>query len=192
LYSVDDQVEQVFRVLRELGEEQDTLAVFMSDNGFLWGEHGIVGKRYAYTQSVQIPLLVRWPGHVEPDSVDDRLAANLDLAPTLLDAAGARLPDELDGTSLLGEQTRERLLIEQWADEETYVPTMAAVRTSDYQYVEYYAGRRVVARQYYDLARDPWQRRNLLGDADLGNDPDVEALSRALGVDRRCRGRSCP
>ncbi|MDQ3982768.1 MAG: sulfatase [Actinomycetota bacterium] len=192
LYSVDDQVEQVFRVLRELGEEEDTLAIFMSDNGFLWGEHGIVGKRYAYTQSIQIPLLVRWPGHVEPGSVDDRLAANVDLAPTLLDAAGALPPDELDGTSLLGDQTRERLLIEQWGDEETYVPTMAALRTSDYQYVEYYAGRRIVAREYYDLARDPWQRRNLLGDGDLGNDPDVEALSRALGADRRCSGRSCP
>lgn len=193
LYSVDDQVAQVFDLLRELGEEEDTLAIFMSDNGFLWGEHGIVGKRYAYTQSIQIPLLMRWDGHVEPGSVDDRLAANLDLAPTLLDAAGVTAPRAFDGSSLFGDARRERLLIEQWGDEETYVPTMASLRTDDYQYVEYYGGGgRVVARQYYDLASDPWQRRNLLGDADDGNDPDVGRLARRLREDRSCRGASCP
>jgi hypothetical protein len=83
-------------------------------------------------------------------------------------------------------------LIEQWRDEETYVPTMAALRTDRYQYVEYYAGGRVIARQYYDLARDPWQRRNLLGDDDAGNDPDTVALSRRLRTDRRCAGSRCP
>ncbi|HEX2294018.1 MAG TPA: sulfatase-like hydrolase/transferase [Actinomycetota bacterium] len=193
LYSVDDQVAQVFELLRDLDEDDDTLAIFMSDNGFLWGEHGIVGKRHAYTQSIQIPLMMRWPGQMEPGSVDDRLAANLDLAPTLLDAAGVAMPPGFDGTSLLGDQVRDRLLIEQWGDEETYVPTMASLRTDDYQYVEYYgdAGR-VVARQYYDLAADPWQRANLLGDARRGNDPDVRALSRRLRADRSCAGARCP
>ena len=194
LYSVDDQVEQVFELLEELGEEEETLAIFMSDNGFLWGEHGIVGKRYAYTQSIQIPLMIRWPGQVEAGSTDDRLAANLDLAPTLLGAADADAPLTLDGLSLLGDRKRRRLLIEQWGDEETYVPTMASLRTASYQYVEYYAsdGRRVVARQYYDLAADPWQRRNLLGDDSRSNDPDVAELSRRLRADRRCRGAPCP
>jgi arylsulfatase A-like enzyme len=193
LYSVDDQVEQVFALLEELGEDDDTLAIFMSDNGFLWGEHGITGKRYAYTQSIQIPLMIRWPGRIDPGSADDRLAANLDLTPTLLEAVGAEAP-ELDGMSLLGASTRRRLLVEQWADEETYVPTMASLRTKTYQYVEYYApgGSRVVARQYYDLARDPWQRRNLLGDDDEANDPNVAALSRRLRADRACRGAECP
>lgn len=193
LYSVDDQVTQVFDLLRQLGEEEDTLAIFMSDNGFLWGEHGIVGKRFAYTQSIQIPLMMRWAGHVEPGSVDDRLVANLDLAPTLLEAAGVVPPEGLDGSSLLGEEARDRLLIEQWGDEETYVPTLASLRTGDYQYVEYYGqGGRVVSRQYYDLAADPWQRRNLLGDSDPGNDPEVGPLSRRLARDRRCAGASCP
>ena len=193
LYSVDDQVTEVFELLRELGEEEDTLAIFMSDNGFLWGEHGIVGKRYAYTQSIQIPLMMRWAGEIEPGSVDDRLVANLDLAPTLLEAAGVELPQEMDGTSLLGDRARRRLLIEQWGDEETYVPTMASLRSDDYQYVEYYGkGGRVVAREYYDLAADPWQRRNLLGDDDRSNDPDVRALTRRLRRDRSCTGSSCP
>ena len=194
LYSADDQVEQVFELLEELGEEEDTLAIFMSDNGFLWGEHGIVGKRYAYTQSIQIPLMIRWPGEIEPGSVDDRLVANLDLAPTLLDAAGVETTRAFDGRSLFAEGARRRLLIEQWADEETYVPTLASLRTDDYQYVEYYTprGRRIVGRAYYDLAADPWQRRNLLGDDDPANDPNVAALSRRLGADRDCDGASCP
>ena len=193
LYSVDDQVSRVFELLRELDEEEDTLAIFMSDNGFLWGEHGIVGKRYAYTQSIQIPLLMRWPGELEPGSVDDRLAANLDLAPTLLEAAGVGVPPGLDGMSLLGGELRERLLIEQWADEETYVPTMAALRSDDYQYVEYYGpGGRVIGRQYYDLQADPWQNRNLLGDSSRANDPDAGALSRRLRRDRSCAGAGCP
>jgi arylsulfatase A-like enzyme len=194
LYSVDDQVERVFEVLRELDEEADTLAIFMSDNGFLWGEHGIVGKRYAYTQSIQIPLMIRWRGRVEPGSKDDRLVANLDLAPTLLDAAGLDPRASFDGTSLLDGRERNRLLVEQWADGETLVPTMAALRADDYQYVEYYAGAggRVVAREYYDLVADPWQRRNLLGDADAGNDPNVRTLARRLRADRACQGSSCP
>lgn len=193
LYSVDDQVTQVFELLRELGEEEDTLAIFMSDNGFLWGEHGIVGKRYAYTQSIQIPLMIRWAGHVEPGSTDDRLAANLDLAPTLLEAAGIEPPARFDGSSLLGSTRRERLLIEQWADEETYVPTMASLRSDGYQYVEYYGdGGRVIARQYYDLEADPWQRRNLLGDRDRANDPDVRSLAERLRRDRSCAGARCP
>jgi arylsulfatase A-like enzyme len=193
LYSVDDQVAEVYDLLRELDEEEDTLAIFMSDNGFLWGEHGIVGKRYAYTQSIQIPLMIRWRGHVEPGSVDDRLAANLDLAPTLLDAAGVAVPRGFDGSSLFGDATRDRLLIEQWGDEETYVPTMAALRTDTYQYVEYFGRQgRVVAREYYDLVADPWQRLNLLGDADRANDPDTGALARELRRARRCSGTTCP
>ncbi|HEV2755802.1 MAG TPA: sulfatase [Actinomycetota bacterium] len=193
LYSVDDQVQQVFALLEELDEERDTLAIFMSDNGFLWGEHGITGKRYAYTQSIEIPLMIRWPGEIEAGSTDDRLAANLDLAPTLLEAAGVEAPVELDGRSLLGAGTRRRLLVEQWGDEETYVPTMASLRTNAYQYVEYYGrDKRVMARQYYDLEVDPWQRRNLLGDDDESNDPNVARLSRRLRADRRCSGAECP
>ncbi|MDQ3957739.1 MAG: sulfatase [Actinomycetota bacterium] len=193
LYSVDDQVARVFEVLEELDEERDTLAIFMSDNGFLWGEHGIVGKRYAYTQSIQIPLLLRWPGEVEPGAIDERLVANLDVAPTILEAAGLGSGGELDGTSLLAARSRERLLIEQWGDEETHVPTMASLRTDSYQYVEYYGrGGRVVARQYYDLRADPWQRRNLLGDNDPTNDPEIRPLSRRLRADRACSGAACP
>ncbi|MDQ4125034.1 MAG: sulfatase, partial [Actinomycetota bacterium] len=143
--------------------------------------------------SIQIPLMIRWRGHVEPGSVDDRLVANLDLAPTLLDAAGVAAPRGLDGSSLFGDARRKRLLIEQWGDEETYVPTMASLRTDRYQYVEYYGrGGRVVARQYYDLEADPWQRRNLLGDGDPSNDPEVRALSDRLRGDRRCARESCP
>jgi arylsulfatase A-like enzyme len=196
LLSVDDQVQRMFRTLERLDEADNTLAIFVSDNGFLWGEHGITGKRYPYTQSIKIPLYMRWPARFEAGASDDRIVANIDVPATILDAAGA-LPAsglKLDGISLLGTDERDRILIEQWADDETLVPTMASLRTTDHQYVEYYAddGETITARAYYDLEADPWQRSNLLGDDDPSNDPDVEGMSAQIAADRRCRADSCP
>jgi arylsulfatase A-like enzyme len=73
--SVDDLVERLFGTLDELGENRDTLAFYLSDNGQMWGEHGLGDKRVPYLPSIQIPLLMRWPGHIEP-STDNRLVAN--------------------------------------------------------------------------------------------------------------------
>ncbi len=193
LMSVDRQVGRLFNYLDGLDETRDTLAIFMSDNGFMWGEHGIVGKRYAYTGSILIPMLMRWPGHVEQGAVDTRLVANLDVAATILDAADIEL-GRVDGQSLLGGAARDRVLIESWVDDETPVPTWASTRTYTYQYVEYYAedSITVLDRAYYDLIADPWQRFNLLGDEDPTNDPDVTFLSAQLAADRACKGSSCP
>ena len=88
LMSVDDLVDGVFGALDRLGETRDTLAIFTSDNGFFWGEHGLSDKRLPYLPSTRVPLLVRWPGRVEPGTRDGRLVANVDVAPTILDAAG--------------------------------------------------------------------------------------------------------
>ena len=193
LYSADDLVERVMNEARALNEDRDTVAFFLSDNGQLWGEHGRTAKRYPYLQSVKIPFFMRWPGQIEPGGRDGRLAANIDLAPTALDAAGIALPEEFDGRSLLGDRRREKILLEHWQDDESEVPTWAGLLTRDYQYVEYYrrSGERFV-REYYDLEQDPWQLRNLFGDASRRNDPEVSDLSSELARLRRCEGRSCP
>jgi arylsulfatase A-like enzyme len=194
LMSVDRLVARVFSKLKERGEQNETLAFFLSDNGTLWGEHGLIGKRLPYSQSVGIPLLMRWPRHVATDARDDRMAANIDIAPTVLDAVGLR-PDPdypIDGASLLRLSSRRRLLLEQWGGG---AGRWASLRTPRYQYVEYYRGghaRSVRSREYYDLVSDPWQLHNLLGDRTRSNDPDVERLSRHLASDRRCAGVSCP
>ena len=194
LKSVDEMVGSLLSVLVELGESEDTLAIFLSDNGFLWGEHGLSQKIRPYAASVEIPFLVRWPGHVEPGGVDERLIANLDIAPTVLEAAGVEPRHSYDGRSFLTSE-RDRLLLEQWKRPARTVPDWAATRTPDYLYVEYYAEDRLVPgyREYYDLVEDPWELLNLLGDADPTNDPPTAAeLSVQLHRDVSCAGTTGP
>ncbi len=199
LMSVDDLVGRVMRTLRDLGERRSTLAIFLSDNGQLWNDHGLVRgrfhKRHPYTYSVRIPLLVRWPGHVPRGTIDDRLVANIDIAPTVLEAARVT-PDRafpIDGRSLLDPGARERLLLEYFVDAGP-PPAWASIRTARYQYVEYYGedGSEVTFREYYDLADDPWQLDNLLGDDRADNDPSVSGIARQLDADRSCAGGACP
>jgi N-acetylglucosamine-6-sulfatase len=170
----------------------------MSDNGYLWGEHGLAlnsGKRPPYVPSVKIPMVLRWPGRVPAGETTRRLAANIDVAVTALDAAGveSRPRWPLDGRSLLRDRARRRLLLEYWVDVGR-TPEWAATQTAAYQYIEYYEedGSTVAFREYYDLLGDPWELRNLLADRGRRNDPNVDYLSERLDEDRRCEGAECP
>lgn len=195
LRSVDDMVAKTFKALRDFGEKENTLAVFMSDNGFLWGEHGIVDiKRYPYTPSVQVPLYLRWPGHIAEGVVDNRFAANVDIAPTVLEASGnVDRAAQLDGRSLLQPSSRQRILLEYWQGFEYPLDTWASLRTVDYQYIEYYnASGTVIYREYYDLANDPYQLENLLGNANVLDDPQWIPISNDLEQMRDCSGATCP
>jgi len=204
LLAVDQLVSRILEEMQRLGE-QDTIAIFMSDNGFFWGEHGLIDKRWPYMQSARIPMLVRWPGHVAQGATDERLAATIDVLPTFLEAAGVE-PDEdtypVDGRSLLQPGTRDRLLIEHFVDPLIpSIPDWASIVTTDSQYVEYYdetTGEAVTFREYYDLVADPWQLDNLLRDDDEA-DPSPRAVTGSsvqLSRDRRCVGTSgaggCP
>lgn len=196
LYSVDDLVDRVMSHLAAIGEE-DTIAFFLSDNGYFWGEHGISGtKRLPYLDSPRVPFGMRWPGHVAAGAIDPRMAANIDLAPTALQAAGLAPPPDapMDGISLLSGGARERLLLEYYRSPDALKwPNWSSTLTPTYQYIEWYEDdlRTVSFREYYDLVNDPWQLTNLLGDADPGNDPDVGALSTVLAQDRTCTGTAC-
>jgi arylsulfatase A-like enzyme len=196
LMSVDDLVEQIFRELHENREGRRTLAVFTSDNGLAWGEHGWTGKRVPYTSSIGIPLSVRWPGRFPQGAVDIRIAANIDIGPTIFQAVGIEPELPVDGRSLLADWFRNRIHTEYWRSRLSAPPTWASTRGAQYQYIEYYdAEGNVRFREYYDLIRDPWQLTNLLGDADPGNDPSAEQLaelSAQLAADRSCSGQLCP
>ena len=202
LLSVDDLVERLRRALVRLGEEQETLAFFISDNGKHWGEHGLGGKQDPYTHSVRIPLYMRWPGRVVAGVDDPRLALNVDVAATVLDATGASADAEhpLDGRSLLESWTRDHVYSENKFGGQGF-PSWSTVRTHTEQYVEWYDEdlETVSFREYYDLSADPWQLTNLLGDADTSNDPPtgrLTELSLQIARDRRCRGTTgageCP
>jgi arylsulfatase A-like enzyme len=196
LMSVDDLLRDVVALLKELDEERETLVIFVSDNGYLWGEHGISSKRVPYTNSIKVPLMVRWAGRFPEGIRDKRLAMTIDIVPTVLRAAkiepNPRFP--LDGRPLLGVKPRSEMLIEYFgAFEFGGVPEWASLRTKTYQYVEYYSPSdgTVVFREYYDLERDPFQLANLLDDHDPANDPPTEKLSRRLSAARECAGSDC-
>jgi len=194
LLSVDDAVESVRRHLLDRGELDDTLVVLLSDNGKAWSEHGLPGKFTPYLESVNVPVYLWWPGHVAAGAADRRLAALVDVTPTLLAAAGLRPTYEIDGRSLLGPARRDRVLLEYSRDSANgSFPTWASLFSwGRYQYTEYYdgAGRRT-DREYYDLAADPWQLTNLLGDETPSNDPPVADLADKLAAQRRCAGSAC-
>lgn len=194
LMSVDDMVRRLGVALSRLNEDRNTLVVFMSDNGFLWNEHGLVGsvnsKHNPYSQSINVPLYLRYPDRGPRRPVDRRLAATIDLVPTIVDAA--RLPEDpshiLDGESLLEPSRRNHLLVEYAQARLDGAPDWASLRTRTDQYVEYYdRSGGITFREYYDLDNDPFQERNLLGRAG-----DRPLLHRALRRARTCAGDSCP
>jgi arylsulfatase A-like enzyme len=196
LMSVDDMVDDVMSTLRDLDELSDTLVIFTSDNGYVWGDHraggdyGTAGqKRYPYTSSVKVPFLLRWDGHVPPGTHDARLTSTVDIVPTVLQAAGVVADYPLDGHSLLSSYARQRILLEYWIDPGApSIPTWISLRTRTLQFVEYLdADGGVAFRELFDLRRDPWQLDNLLADADP-DEPDLSALVALVRRDAVCAG----
>jgi arylsulfatase A-like enzyme len=98
--SIDDNIGRVLKYLDEEGLTDNTIVIYTSDQGFLLGEHGLFDKRFMYDESLRIPLLVRFPKEIKPGSVSKDFAVNIDFAPTFLDYAGVKIPDDIDGESL--------------------------------------------------------------------------------------------
>ena len=184
LSSIDRLVERLVRRLRAAGELDRTVFVFTSDNGYLRGQHRLEGKSRPYEEAIRVPLLIRGPGF-EAGAHDPRLTANVDLAPTLLEAAGARPDLTLDGRSLrpgaaAGE--RDAVLIEVFGRNQAFT----GLRTRDHAYAEYESGE----RELYDLRTDPEQLDNLAADPRRG--PLIDRLAARLDELRDCAGaRDC-
>jgi arylsulfatase A-like enzyme len=193
LMSVDDMVGALFDELRETGDLKDTLIFFISDNGYAWAEHGLTGKGIPYRQSVTVPFFARWPDHLPRGVTDDRFAANIDIAPTVLDAADITPDVPQDGKSLLQNWQRPRIHLESWCNAQG-LPCNRWASTWDrsFQYTEYYESGSVAFREYYDLEADPWQLTNLLEDGDEDNDPNLVPLKVELDNDHSCVAATCP
>ena len=200
LMSLDEMIDATFRRLESNGELQNTLVIFTSDNGYHWGEHGVNSKGLPYSESVRVPFIVRWPGHVAKGATNNDLVAGVDIMPTVLDATNtnpAKLGYPLDGRSLLDSGGRDKIFLEFHAGHRDY-PSWASIRTRGTQYIEWYGkdDRTVTWREYYDMDDDPYQIDNVLADDDPDNDPDVDALSEQLKDYRDCRGSqgssACP
>jgi arylsulfatase A-like enzyme len=99
--SVDDNVGRLLDWLDQHGLATNTVVIYASDQGFFLGDHGLYDKRFMYEDSIKMPFLVRWPGVVQPGSVQNALAINADFAPLFMDMAGLPIPAEMQGRSLL-------------------------------------------------------------------------------------------
>lgn len=198
LLDADDLVEGVFKTLEETKELGNTIAFFMSDNGRMFGAHGLGGKGVPYTQSVKVPFFMRWPTTVAPKSVDNRLVANIDIAPTIYAALGVDPPTTVDGRNLLDKTwERDRIHTESFGTSARGDLRWGSTITPEYQYSEYMTGPTddPIDRELYDMVEDPWQLTNLLGDGDPDNDPDPIQMflyEAQVRNDRKCSGFEPP
>ena len=137
---------------------------------------------------------MRWPGHVAEGATDDRLTANIDVEPTLLEVAGITPTHTIDGVSMFDPGARQRLLLEYFKSPDSPLGPWASTITQTYQYTEWYntTTGALTFREYYDLVNDPWQLVNLLADGNPSNDPPIAPLSAQLAADRACVGSACP
>jgi arylsulfatase A-like enzyme len=197
LMSVDDMVDRVMQELQAAGEDSNTIVVFASDNGYSWGEHGLEAKAEPYIESVQIPMFLRWPGHVAAGATDTRLVANIDLPVTALEAAGITPDRPMDGRSLLSGFSRNHLLLDFYGFRgQRFLRDWGAILTQDYEYIDWFdstpSESSVRFREYYDRNTDPYQLDNALSDGNPGNDPDTATLDSTLIQDLSCSGSTCP
>lgn len=188
LYSVDDALSRIHAALRDTGRGRNTLVVFVSDNGYLLGEHGLRSKFVPYPPSLRVPLLVRWPGHAAAGRVDRRMTSMVDVAPTVYGATGIQPPVQPDGRDVLAAGPgRSRIFAEYWQDPAAIsrYPTWRSSVTSGRQVSVWYdpAGT-VVARESYDTGTDPDELTNTNSVT-----PADEAL---LAADGSCAGATCP
>jgi N-acetylglucosamine-6-sulfatase len=167
LLAVDESVGRIVDALARKGVLDSTLIIYMGDNGYAWGEHGMTDKRSAYEESMRIPVIVHCPELIPAGSFTDKMVANIDIAPTLLEAAGLQPPATMDGRSFLplfSERSvswRDRLLYEYyWEWNFPQTPTIHALRTDRYKFIRPYGVWDV--EELYDLQNDPKETVNLI------------------------------
>ncbi|MDP9328381.1 MAG: sulfatase [Actinomycetota bacterium] len=184
MLAVDREVAQIVQALHDRGTLQNTIIVLMSDNGFMWGEHRFIGKAVPYDMSTRIPMAIRWSaGGWSGGRTADQIVANVDVAPTLLEAAGIAGPP-MDGVSLdavlsgSADPVRDGLVLE--ANGSGRSPAYCGIRTARYLFVRYAGG----FEELYSYAGDPLELRNRAG--------TTGAADRTALLRRRARALCAP
>jgi arylsulfatase A-like enzyme len=174
ILSVDDSVGRLRAWLDESKQIDNTIVVFVGDNGLLEGEHGMVDKRTMHEPSIRIPLAVRYPGLTRTPKVVGEQVLTVDMAPSLLELAGAKPFTGLDGRSWVQLATRgdsgwrtSWFYYYNYEKEFPYTPNVRGVRTAEWKYIRYPhgdGGRDRHMAELYDLKADPGERTNLVAD----------------------------
>jgi N-acetylglucosamine-6-sulfatase len=165
LLSVDDAVAGIVQALRDTGRLSDTMIVYASDNGFLWGEHRWASKYVPYEESIRVPLVIRYDPLTAFPTADSHMVLNIDLAPTFADLAGVPASGA-DGSSLVpllsatNPRWRTIALFEHSPGGSDTIPSYCAVRNLRYSYARY----GTTERELYDLKKDPYELQNVVTD----------------------------
>jgi arylsulfatase A-like enzyme len=166
---VDESVGRLMDTLRELKLDENTVVIYSSDQGFFVGDHGWYDKRWMYDESLKMPFIVKWPGAVKPGARDrTHLIQNLDYAETFLDIAGASIPTDMQGKSLVpllrGEEPtdwRRSIYYHYYEYPSVHmVPRHYGVRTHTAKLIKFY---QFDEWEFYDLEKDPDELTNQYG-----------------------------
>ena len=168
--SMDENVGRILDYLDQTGLATNTIVIYTSDQGFFLGDHGWFDKRFMYEESLRMPLLIRWPGHIKPSTTNEAMVMNIDFAPTLLEAAGAPVPKDMQGRSFLAALEGKRL--KNWRTSFYYryyhypgdhqVQPHYGVRTERHKLIYY---NKLDEWELYDLQKDPRELRNVYADS---------------------------
>jgi len=173
MLSVDESVGRVVKTLKDLGELENTVIIYLSDNGYLMGEHGLIDKRVMYEAAIRVPLFIHYPKLIKEPKKIEEFALNIDIAPTILELTNQDIPESMHGKSLLplikniNTEWRKDFLYEYFQDyNAVQTPTIFGLRTKDYSYIttqglwDNY--------ELYDLRTDKEQVNNLLQNINYG------------------------
>jgi arylsulfatase A-like enzyme len=164
---IDDQVGRMIEALDRTGQRENTIVIFMSDHGEMLGDHGIYLKGpHAYDEAIRVPLVLSWPGRFQSGLRADALVELVDLAPTLLEAAGLDVPRRMQGRSLLeiaagraDPSAHRDAVYSEYYNAWTHRPSYATVLRSKHEKIVVYHG--VDEGELYDLDEDPDEFNNL-------------------------------
>jgi arylsulfatase A-like enzyme len=167
LLGVDESIGKVMDYLKKEGLDKSTLVIYMGDNGFSWGEHGLIDKRHFYEESVKVPFLVRCPEIFKGGKEITSMVQNIDIAPTLLELAGVKKPDYMAGESFMqllnGDDNgwRDKIFYEYyWEYDFPMTPTVFGIRTDKYKYMRYQGI--WDTNELYDIENDPDEINNII------------------------------
>ena len=179
LLGIDESIGSILDYLKDSGLAESTLILYMGDNGFCFGEHGLIDKRHMYEESMRVPLLAYCPDLIKPGTRVSKMVQNIDIAATILEAAGLQAPAHMDGRSFLpllqGKEVpwRDAVYYEYyWERNFPQTPTVHGIRTDRYKYMHYHGV--WDTDELYDLHNDPEEMQNLI------NSPEHKEIVKEL------------
>jgi arylsulfatase A-like enzyme len=168
--AVDKSVGEILDFLKENGLDKNTIVIYTSDQGFYLGEHGWFDKRWMFEESYRTPLLVQWPGITKPGSVNNDMVSNVDFAETFLSIAGAEIPSDMQGRSMV--EVLNGKTPADWRKEHYYhyyeypgshmVKRHYGISTEKYKLIHFYYD--IDEWELFDLKIDPMEMKNVYND----------------------------